>query len=103
MTMHNSTDTSTTAQRAVASGPLVRPIVFDPSFLVCPYLIVRTDHGHATAADYKNVSKCECRAQQEGKPCCRRGVCIEARHPAAWTRINSSSWPNIRHEPRPTE
>jgi hypothetical protein len=66
----------------------------EPAFGVCSDLIVRTDHGHSEG-DYKNISLCECRAQREGCPCRRKGVCIEARQAETWTRINSACWSKV--------
>lgn len=57
------------------------------SFMVCNHLIVRTDHGHSSHPDYKQISVCECNANK----CKNRGVCIEARMKNTWTRPSSKS------------
>jgi hypothetical protein len=62
----------------------------------CSDLIVRTDHGHSSHPDYKSISTCECRAEREGRPCLRRGLCMEAREKVSWKRVSQASFPVIK-------
>lgn len=62
------------------------------AFNVCPDLIVRTDFGHQTNPDHKVISACECKAEQEQRPCRRRGACIKARDDQTWKTITSKSF-----------
>lgn len=78
MDKHNATDTSATAQRAVASGPLVRRIFPAPwlALFIFGSSIVCAAKGNYLAAYWAFIA-------------------------GAWCQAYYS--PNIRHEPRPTE
>lgn len=62
------------------------------AFDTCPDLIVRTDWGHTSNRDHGVISDCGCKAEQEQRPCARRGICIKAREEETWTPINSKTF-----------
>lgn len=67
----------------------ITPLSFD----VCSQLVVRTDWGHGSNPDHKNVSSCECKAMKQGIPCHRRGECISARISSTWSKPSAKGWP----------
>lgn len=58
----------------------------------CPDLIVRTDIGHSTHADFKQISMMECRAEREGRHCRKRGQCVEAMSQDDGRRVSSKTF-----------
>lgn len=59
---------------------------------VCSDLVVYTDFGHSTNRDHKTIATSRCLAEEEGRACRRRGVCIEARTNHDWKRVNSKTF-----------
>jgi hypothetical protein len=60
--------------------------------IACQDLIVYTDFSYKMIHSHKAISNMKCKAQQENRPCTRRGVCIEARTSATWKRVNTKTF-----------
>lgn len=60
----------------------------------CPELVVRTDIGHADY-DHKHIATASCKAEEEGRPCKQRGVCMEARDARTGNRVTKESFGEI--------
>ena len=58
----------------------------------CPELIVRTDFGHSTHPDHKNIAMMSCKAEAEGRKCRRKGSCTVARSNETAERVTSKTF-----------
>ena len=66
--------------------------MYKPYFIHCPDLIVRTDIGHSTNADFKQIAMIECKAFREGRKCFDAGNCVVAREDDTWKKISKHSF-----------
>lgn len=58
---------------------------------VCRYLVVRTDIGHSTPADYKHVATTSCLKLDANKGCPYKGKCVITRDDGTGKPVNRNT------------